>query len=651
MRGSSNGWKIFLIAIVLILPIVLGALVGLLSADQVPDVQPQQTEPSANNLSLSQREVIFNIGSTRTLTAAMADASGSYIFQWNTSDKSIVSVKKDANAQESCLLTAEGEGSAIVTASIIDITKFKVVESVECQVSVIDAKIDFDIDEVIISLDQSDTAAVTAMAPDGGEITWYSEDETVATAEDGVITAYQAGQVCLVARSGNVESKLPVRVYNSFFTLEPLKIINIGQSNAIAVEGSISGNADWISGDDRVVTVDSNGVVTGVKTGMTTITAASETDGLSATCVVIVKSGAQQPIDLEEGKKSDAASDPGNWRYLCESELVTVRRTPTMDNGVICVDLTSIGESGSNFFYLRCQPDDIGDVIYKNTTYIYSSEDNVPIQINGKDYELEEGLNRIEMEYTSAEPKDGNPYQIKWKGMGKFYVIPMFEEISRIEKLVPSEEYRILNTTTDKSFTLTVSVPGQGSPEIQWTSSNENVATVSNGVVTAVGEGSSMITAVSGNLSTKCLVIVEGETPITGEELSAGNKKAALEAPGQWLYLKDGKSTLYTAPIMDSDGKIHLAIEGIDEANKKYVYLRYQPETPANYKVTITIDFAGTDGTNVDVLGGNVKATPITLYNGTNTMEFAFTGDDATPFQFKFYSAGNYVINVTFREE
>lgn len=651
MRGPSNGWKIFLIAIVLILPIVLGAVIGLLSSEKLPEAPPQQVEPTASNLSLSQNEVIFNIGSTRTLNAAMAGGAGSYIFQWNTSDKSVVSVKKDAEAQDSCQLTAEGEGSAIVTASIIDITKFKVVESVECQVRVIDEHIDFGTDEVIVSLDQGNTALITATAPDGGEITWYSEDEGIATAEGDLITAHQAGQVMLVARSGNVESKLPVRVYNSFFTLEPMKTVNAGQSDAITVEGSISGNAVWSSSDERIATVDANGTVRGVKTGMTTITAESETDGLASSCTVVVKSGGQKPAPLPEGKKSTTAKNPGVWHYLCESELVAVQSTPAMDNGVICVELTEIGDSGSNFFYLRYQPDEIGDVIYRNTTYIYSSEENVPIQINGKDYTLVQGLNRIEMEYTSTEPKDSNPYQIKWKAIGEFYVIPMFEEIAIIEKLVLSSESMVLNTSTETSFTLTGSIPGQGIPEIQWASSNESVATVSEGVVTAVGEGSTMITAVSGNLNAKCLVTVEGETPITGEELSTGNKKTALETPGQWFYLRDGKSTLYTTPIMDSDGKIHLAIDSIDDANKKYVYLRYQPETPANYKATITIDFAGTDGTNVDVLGGNVKATPFTLYNGKNTMELAFTSDDTTPFQFKFYSAGNYVIHVTFREE
>ena len=157
-----------------------------------------------------------------------------------------------------------------------------------------------------------------------------------------------------------------------------------------------------------------------------------------------------------------------------------------------------------------------------------------------------------------------------------------------------------------------------------------------------------MITAVCGNLSATCLVTVEGSTPLDGTELKSGNKSATLASPGQWFYLKDGKSVLYYTPIMDEDGNIHLGVEAVDTANKKYVYLRYQPETlDKEYKVTVTIEFAGADGTAVDVSGGNVGATPQILNNGTNTFEFTFTADDKAPLQFKFYGAGSYVVNVT----
>lgn len=651
MRQRTNLLLICLSAIALLLPIGFGAMFGLLASDQGTDTTPTQTETVSCGLSLSEDEVIFNLGSTRQLTASVTEGEGAYIFQWNSSDKSVVSVKKDAEVQESCQLMAEGEGSATVTVSIIDVTKFKVVESVTCAVSVSNEQIEFGVDEVIISLAQGNTATVTAVAPDGGEISWSSEDETIAGVEDGVITAYQSGQVNIVARSGNVESKLPVRIYNSFFTLEDVKIISAGKSGEIAIEGSISGSATWTSGDDRVATVDENGVVRGMKPGMTTVTVTAEEDGLTSVCVIIVASGSDKAIALAEGKKSTAANDPGNWFYLCESEEVTVGAVPTIDNGVICADITGIGDSGSNFFYLRYQPDNVGDVIYKNTTYIYSSADRVPIQVNGKDYELEAGLNRIEMEFTSVAPKDGSPYQIKWKGMGQFYIIPVFEEIGRIEKMTLSESCIVLNTTTDKDAVLTADVPDQGGDEIEWISSNEDVASVVDGVVTAVGEGNSMIIAKCGAFSASCLVTVEGATPISGTQLTSGNKKAALETPGRWLYLKDGKSSLYSNPIIANDGRLHIAIERIDDANKKYVYLRYQPEELKTYKAVITIEFAGVDGTSVDILGGDVGATPVMLQNGMNTVEFTFTADDATPFQFKFYGAGSYVIDVTFVEK
>ena len=111
----------------------------------------------------------------------------------------------------------------------------------------------------------------------------------------------------------------------------------------------------------------------------------------------------------------------------------------------------------------------------------------------------------------------------KFKEKGEFYVIPVFEEVSRVEKMILSNEFVTLNTTTNTGVTLTATVPGQTSPVIEWVSSNPAVATVENGVVTAVGEGSTMITAICGGMSATCLITVEGETGIEGTELKSGN--------------------------------------------------------------------------------------------------------------------------------
>lgn len=650
MKGILNILLVCLIAVVLIVPIGIGAWTAMSdSNDGVGD--SSQNEEVNVGVSLSETEIGCNIGAIKTLTATTATESDSYIFQWNSSDKNIATVRRDAESDKSCVITAIGEGTAVITVNVIDKSKFKIVESATCTVTVVDSNIQFSASEVVISLDKGNSATITAKAPDNGEITWSSEDESIATVEGGVITAHKTGSVYIVAKSSSVEGRILVKVYGSVFTLEETKGISVGEFASIAVDGTIADGSVWTSSDDRIATVDQNGVVTGVKSGMVTIKVTSSVDDLSATCVVIVKSGNAEVFELAAGKKADAAENFGNWYYLLESPVVTTDGVPSMDNGVITANITYVGTSGANFFYLRYQPDDVGDVIYKVTLYIYSETDNAHIQINGKDTYCVAGLNRVESEYTSSAPIDKNPYQLKFRSTGLFYVIPVFEEISRVEKMVLSAANHTLNTTTNNSFTLTATVPGTDTPEIEWVSSNENVATVDGGVVTAVGEGTTIITATCGSFSATCIVVVEGETTVDGVELKSGNKAAASNSPGEWFYLTDGKSKVLSTPVLDEDGNIHMNIINIDTDAKKYVYLRYMPEVEGTYKVTVTIDFGGADGSTVDITGGNVtSAVTQTLKNGENTFEFEFTTASGSPFQMKFFAVGGYVVNVSFSE-
>ena len=652
MKALLNGLLVCLLTIALILPIGIGIWNGVSISNQTIDDNSSQNEEVEVGLSLSESEVIFNIGATKTLIALTEVESDSYIYQWASDNKDVVAVKRGATSPKACVITALSEGVAKVTINVIDKSQFKIIASASCDVKIIDSSISFSKDEVVISLDEGNTATITAKAPEDGEITWSSEDESIATVVDGVITAHKAGQVYIVARSGNVEGKVLVKIYDSLFTLEETTQVSVGSTVTVGVNGTLSEDAVWTSSDERIVSVDQNGVITGVKKGMATVKVSSAKDGLTATCVVMVKGSGAEKFVLESGKKATAAANFGKWYFLCESTEVSVDPIPTMDNGLMSVNITEIGTSGANMFYLRYQADDVGDVIYKHTLYIYSEVDKAHLQINGKDNYLVAGLNRIEMEYTSSAPKAVDPYQIKFRSKGMFYVIPMFEEISRIEKMTLSESTHTLNTGSNNTFTLTATVPGQDNPAIEWVSSDGNVCTVVNGVVTAVGEGSSMITAISGNFSATCLVTVEGETPIEGTELASGNKSATVKSPGNWFYLADGKSKVLNKPILDSDGNIHMSITNIDSANKKYVYLRYQPETVGvKYKVTVTIEFAGVDGSGIDFTGGDVSsAVSYTVNNGTNTIEFEFTSNSSNPLQMKFFAIGGYVVNVVLSE-
>lgn len=81
------------------------------------------------------------------------------------------------------------------------------------------------------------------------------------------------------------------------------------------------------------------------------------------------------------------------------------------------------------------------------------------------------------------------------------------------------------------TLTATVEPADAGNKKVNWTSSNEQVATVDNGVVTAVGAGTATITAKTedGNFTATCAVTVTGaNVPVTG--ITLGSAPSAIIA-------------------------------------------------------------------------------------------------------------------------
>lgn len=647
MRIVTTILLILAMAVALVVPVAVGTFMGMSQSEQNDSSGGGSTPNEEIDLTLSESEATIGVGATKLLKANIATESDSYIYQWGSSDKSIATVLRSEGSPLEATVTALKSGTTNITINIIDKTKFQVVKSAACVVTVENTSMVFDQSEVSIFLDTAKTATVKAEAPGGGEITWSSSDESIATVSGGVITAHKAGQVFITAKSGEHEGSILVKVYNTRLSIDEVKTVKLGKTVTLSIGDEHSVGAKWTIDDGSIASVSDKGKVTGLKAGMTTVTVKSGSDDQTASCVIIVIDGTDEAVALESGKKSTAAENPGKWYYLCESNQVTVPDSPQYNNGLISFNITQIGTSGANFFYLRYQPDDVGDVTYRNVVYIYAEKEGVH-QLNGSDFVVKAGINKVDIEYISASPTDANPYQIKFKASGEYYVLPVFEELSRLEKIVLDTEFATLNTTDNKKVTIGATVPGKDNATFEWSSSNKNVATVSGGVVTAVGEGSAWITVTSGALTAKVLIVVEGADGITGTTLGSGNKSAAVASPGTWFYLADGKSSVYNKPIMESDGNIHLNISAIDDVNKKYVYLRYQPTELKSYTATITIEFAGEDNAIFEITGGDVTtAVGSTLKNGSNSIEFTFTANSSNPLQIKFKAVGSYVVKVT----
>ena len=269
----------------------------------------------------------------------------------------------------------------------------------------------------------------------------------------------------------------------------------------------------FTSSDPSIVSIEEDEVVA-LKTGMAVVTLKSEADQIESSCVVMVKGTGEEVAELPTGLKADTAKNPGNWYYLCESDLVTVSAIPNIDNGLIHADVTRVGKedgtiAGPNMFYLRYQPDATGDMIYDVTFYLYSSN-NTLLSINGgADTEYKAGLNIIKEEnLISKAPKEGAPYQIKFKAASDYYIIPVFTKIGEVEKMSLSESEIELDLYGTTTHTLTATVPGVEDAVCEWASSDETIATVEAGVVTALKEGTCTITASYGDESASCVVTV-----------------------------------------------------------------------------------------------------------------------------------------------
>lgn len=108
-----------------------------------------------------------------------------------------------------------------------------------------------------------------------------------------------------------------------------------------------------------------------------------------------------------------------------------------------------------------------------------------------------------------------------------------------------------LNLMTGETAVLTAAAqPENTTDTLTWTTGNEAVATVADGVVTAVGAGSTVITAACGSVKTECAVTVTA-SPLT---VSVGGKACALTRVGG----EDG--TKYRAALpYGSNVTIHVA--------------------------------------------------------------------------------------------
>ena len=348
-----------------------------------------------------------------------------------------------------------------------------------------------DKDNVTIIVPNSETLVATILPEltTDKSVIWSSSDESVAIVnEEGVITAVSSGQVVITATTidgSNLSATCNVNIIQlaESITLDEVDVkLEVSETMSLTAtilpETTSDKNVTWSSSNESVAVVDENGVVTAISIGEAIITATTvDSSNLSATCKVIVKPTLATSITL----------DYSEYKIVEKSDFQLV--------ATVLPELTT------------CK-----DVVWSSSDMWVASVDG-----NGlvRAYSVGEAI-------ITASTTDGSNLSASCK----VTVLTSLAESITLDYTEVS-----LRATETATLVATVLPETTSNKGVEWSSSDESVATVSKkGIVTAISVGEAIITAttVDGtDLSATCKVMV---VPTLAESVVLNLNEVSLEA-------------------------------------------------------------------------------------------------------------------------
>ena len=423
-------------------------------------------------------------GGTYALNPTFTPSGASIAVTWTSSAPSVASVSNTG------LVTAgNANGTAVITAKTAD-GKY----SATCGVTVTNVTTTVTgvtLDKKTLnlavggngSIKASDTLTAT-VSPAGATIktvTWSSDKPSVAVVDsNGNVTALGVGTASIKATTVDSTVKVTPPAATCTVTVSSVPVSSVSFTNTsmtlalgtnytlipvINPSNATNPAVTWTSDNESVVLVDKNsGVITGRTVGTATITATSVDGGRTAVCDVTV-------VEITVAVTGISAISPA-------SVVLTVGDAPYPLTASVIPDTASVKT-----------------IIWNSNNPLVASVDQ-----NGNVYALGEGTARI-----SATTADGsfsrgrnvtvNPKNVPVEGV----------TLSRTSLTLAARDFETLFATINPTDATNQAVT--------WTSDKESVATVVDGTVTGVSEGTAVITVTTtdGGFRAKCDVTVTAE--------------------------------------------------------------------------------------------------------------------------------------------
>ncbi|MDE5840324.1 MAG: Ig-like domain-containing protein, partial [Muribaculaceae bacterium] len=272
----------------------------------------EEEEIHATGISLNQTTAEMKTGGTLPLTATVTPADATDKVTWSSSDKETATVTGG-------VVKALKAGTVTITATVNKIKATCVITITDIEVT----KVELDQTAVTLLEEEKVTLKATVSPEEATDktVTWSSSNEDVATVTDaGVVIAVSAGTATITATSGKASATCEITVEAPFVAVETITLdrntAKVEEGKTVTLKATVRPVAatdqtvSWTSSDETVATVDSKGVVTGVKAGTAVITAKAGEKTATCTVTVTAKVIAVTGITLSQTEATVEVGEP-----------------------------------------------------------------------------------------------------------------------------------------------------------------------------------------------------------------------------------------------------------------------------------------------------------------------------------------------------
>ncbi|MEK4491472.1 Ig-like domain-containing protein [Paenibacillus sp. FSL L8-0493] len=516
------------------------------------------------SLSLTEGEA----GDTLSAVIAPINATNKTV-NWSSSDETVATVVNG-------VVTPVGVGTAIIT---VTTTEGSFTASSVVNVS---APIPPVVDVTGVKLDQ-ETLNLTAGEADGllkatiepanatdKDVIWSSSDETVATVVNGVVTPVGEGTavITVTTKDGSFTASSVVNVSAPIPPVVDVTGVKLDQETLDLTAGDADGllkatiepaNATdkdviWSSSDETVATV-VNGVVTPVGEGTAVITVTTKDGSFTASSVVNVSAPIPPVVDVT-GVKLDQE---------------TLNLTAGEADGILKATIEPANATDK-------------DVIWS------SSDETVATVVNGVITPVGEGTAVI-----TVTTKDGSFTASSVVNVSA--PIPPVVDVTGVK--LDQETLNLTAGEADGLLKATIEPANATDKDVIWSSSDETVATVVNGVVTPVGEGTAVIKVTTKDGSFTATTTVNVAAPKPPDVIVTG---VTLDQTELNLTVGEGEGTLQATVAPANATNKGVIWSSSDETVAKVVYGVVTPIGEGTAIITVTTkDGSYTASTTVTV--------------------------------------------------